>query len=100
MTSSETITELLGRWDEGGEVHAEIMPAVYANLRHIAGCLFRNERADHTLQPTGLVNEAYIRLIEGGPFKNREHFFSTAAHAMREALIDYARRHGAQKRGS
>jgi RNA polymerase sigma factor (TIGR02999 family) len=100
MNSPSTVTALLGRWHEGEEVHARVMPLVYANLRQIAGSLFGRERADHTLQPTGLVNEAYIRLVESGPFKSREHFFGSAANAMRQTLVDYARRHNAHKRGA
>jgi len=98
MTASASITELLARWQEGEEVHARVMPLVYADLRRLAGSLFANERSDHSLQATGLVNEAYIRLAGGGPFENRRHFFGAAAKAMRRTLVDYARRRNAGKR--
>src|SRR6266404_5174723 len=99
MATSETVTELLGRWQEGHEIHARVMPLVYADLRRLAGCVFAGERPSHTLQATGLVNEAYIRLVDGGPFENRNHFFGAAANAMRRTLVDHARRHNAHKRG-
>src|SRR5438093_107152 len=99
MTASETLTELLGQWKKGHEVHARIMPLVYVDLRRLAGALFVRERRDHTLQATGLVSEAYIRLVHGGPFKSREHFFGAAANAMRQTLVDYARRRKTVKRG-
>lgn len=99
MEASDTVTDLLARWQEGHEVHSRVMPLVYADLRHLAGCLFAKERVDHTLQPTGLVSEAYIRLAGGGPFSSRNHFFGAAANAMRQTLVDYARRRDAEKRG-
>jgi RNA polymerase sigma factor (TIGR02999 family) len=98
MERSESVVELLGRWKEGPEVHARVMPMVYEDLRRLAGCLFARERPDHTLQATGLVNEAYIRMTDGGPFVSREHFFGAAANAMRQTLVDYARRRNAEKR--
>jgi RNA polymerase sigma factor (TIGR02999 family) len=98
MQPSEGVLELLSRWSEGPDVHARVMPLVYEDLRRLAGHLFANERPDHTLQATGLVNEAYIRIAAAGPFANREHFFGTAANAMRQTLVDYARRHNARKR--
>jgi RNA polymerase sigma factor (TIGR02999 family) len=99
MNAAETLTELLVHWREGYEVHARILPLVYADLRRIAGGLSAKERTDHTLQATVLVNEAYIRLVAGGPFESRGHFFGAAANAMRHALVDYARRRAAVKRG-
>jgi RNA polymerase sigma factor (TIGR02999 family) len=98
MQSSEGVRELLSRWSEGSEVHARVMPLVYDDLRRLAGHLFAHERSDHTLQATGLVNEAYIRIADAGPFASREHFFGTAANAMRQTLVDYARRRNAKKR--
>jgi RNA polymerase sigma-70 factor (ECF subfamily) len=100
MTDSDTLTELLAQWQAGHDVHARILPLVYADLRRLAGGLTSKERLDHTLQPTGLVNEAYIRLVDGGPFNSRAHFFGAAANAMRRTLVDYARRRNAVKRGS
>lgn len=99
MTESDAITELLGRWPEDKEAPGRVMPLVYENLRQIARSLFRDERPGHTLQATGLINEAYLRLIKAGPFNSRQHFFCTAANAMRQVLVDYARRHRSDKRG-
>ncbi len=98
MTASDTLTELLAQWQDGHDVHERILPLVYADLRRIAGGLSAKERPDHTLQATGLVHEAYIRLVDGGPFENRAHFFGAAANAMRQTLVDYARRRKAFKR--
>lgn len=74
---------------------------VYGELRRIADAYMRNERPDHTLQTTALVNEAYIRLFQGEPFRwgNRKHFFCVMAQTMRHILVDHAREHCAQKRG-
>jgi RNA polymerase sigma factor (TIGR02999 family) len=74
----------------------------YAELRGIAARYFMGERIDHTLQPTGLVHEVYIRLSRNGPdsYENRAHFFGTAARAMRQILVEYARAHNAGKRGA
>jgi RNA polymerase sigma factor (TIGR02999 family) len=100
MNASDTLTDLLAHWHKGHDVHARILPLVYADLRRIAGGLSARERTDHTLQATGLVNEAYIRLAAGGPFDSRAHFFGAAANAMRQTLVDYARRRNAVKRPS
>jgi RNA polymerase sigma-70 factor, ECF subfamily len=80
---------------------SELVSVVYAELRRVAGRLFCQERPDHTLQPTALVNELYIRLCEsgGGPWQNRAHFFGAAARSMRQILVEHARSHGAIKRG-
>jgi RNA polymerase sigma factor (TIGR02999 family) len=77
------------------------MPLVYDELRHLARDYLRRERAGHTLQPTGLVHEAYLRLVDqtSATWQNRAHFFSVAARVMRRVLVDYAREHRAQKRG-
>ena len=74
---------------------------LYGELHRIAECLMRNERHQHTLQPTALVNEAYLKLLGGGncAWENRVHFMRTAARAMRQVLVDYARKHAAAKRG-
>jgi RNA polymerase sigma factor (TIGR02999 family) len=98
MTASETITDLLARWPEGPEIHSRVMPLVYADLRHLASCLFAKERRDHTLQATDLVGEAYIRLVNSRSFKNRAHFFGAAANIMRWKLMDYARRRKSARR--
>jgi len=78
------------------------MPLVYDELRALAGSYFRKLPADHTLQPTALVNEAYIRLARRDDFRceSRTHFFNIAAHAMRQILVDHARARGAVKRGA
>lgn len=79
-----------------------LLPLVYEELRALAGSFFRDERADHTLQPTALVHEAFVKLI-GTPdvhWDDRKHFMTVAATAMRRILIDHARRRDAEKRGS
>ncbi len=77
------------------------MELIHAELRRIAGRLFRRERTGHTLQPTALVNEAYVRLVahDGQTWANRAHFFAAAAEVMRRVLIDHARANRAEKRG-
>ena len=84
------------------EATSDLLPLLYGELRRIAATLFRRERAGHTLRPTEVVHEAYFRLIKPGKgrWKSRHHFLGVAARAMREVLVDYARAHGAQKRGS
>jgi len=78
-----------------------LLPLVYDELRSLAGSLMRHERDGHTLQPTALANEAFIRLIDQHSidWKNRAHFFALAAQAMRRVLVDHARARGAIKRG-
>ncbi|MBL8877822.1 MAG: sigma-70 family RNA polymerase sigma factor [Phycisphaerales bacterium] len=79
-----------------------LLPLVYEELRALAGNFFREERADHTLQPTALVHEAFVKLM-GTPevhWDDRKHFMTIAATAMRRILIDHARRRDAEKRGS
>ncbi len=96
------ITRLLERWGDGdSDALAELMPIVYAELRKLADHYMRLERSDHTLQPTALVHEAFLRLAEtrSAGFENRVHFYGAAAQAMRRILVDHARSHGAQKRG-
>jgi RNA polymerase sigma factor (TIGR02999 family) len=82
-------------------VRDELMAHVYDELRRLAAGYLRRERADHTLQPTALVHEAYVRLAaqRGVDWRNREHFVGVAAEMMRRVLVDYARRHGRTKRG-
>src|SRR5439155_16294851 len=79
---------------------SEFAQIAYSELRRLAGKYFKNERAGHTLQPTALVHEAFLRLAAYGPeaYVNRAHFFSTAARAMRQILVDYSRAHNARKR--
>lgn len=78
-----------------------LMPLVYAELRRLADSHLRRERADHTLQPTALVHEAYIRLIgqDQPDYRSRAHFLGVAAHVMRQILVDHARSRAAGKRG-
>lgn len=96
------ITSLLQELQEGNEAAVEqLMPLVYDALRGIAHNQLRRERKGHTLGTTALVHEAYLKLL-GQPdiaWKGRTHFFAVAAQAMRRILVDYARRHSAQKRG-
>jgi RNA polymerase sigma factor (TIGR02999 family) len=96
------VTKLLGNV-AGGDTHSlnQLYEQVYAELRAIAGKKMASERPGHTLQPTALVHEAYLRLggAKGFRFENRAHFFSAAAEAMRRILVDSARRHVQLKRG-
>jgi len=82
-------------------VLAELAPVVYDELRVMAAAQMRRERPDHSLQPTGLVHEAYLRLVgdDRTPWEDRAHFFRAAAQAMRRILVDRARARGRQKRG-
>jgi RNA polymerase sigma-70 factor, ECF subfamily len=100
--SSGEISHLLAEWTAGRlEPAPELWSIIYPELRRIANAYMRNQRPDHTLQTTALVNEAYIRLFQGQPFRweNRKQFFCVMAKAMRCILVDHAREHGAQKRG-
>ncbi len=100
--SSQEITGLLVRWGQGDD-HAldSLVPLVYGRLRRLAAYMLKGERAGHTLQPTALVNEAYLKLAgkEKFQWQNRAHFFAVAARAMRQILVDYARRRDREKRG-
>jgi RNA polymerase sigma-70 factor (ECF subfamily) len=102
MPSSLDVTALLDDWSRGDR-HAldRLLPLVYAELRRIAARQLRRERVGHTLQPTALVNEAYLRLVDQRQvdWRNRAHFFAVAAQLMRRILVDYARRRHANKRG-
>jgi RNA polymerase sigma-70 factor, ECF subfamily len=93
---------LLGRMQGGdAEAASEFFTLVYQDLRRLAQLYLRHERPDHTLPPTALVHEAYLRLIgeERMEYESRDHFFVTAARLMRRILIDYARRTQTEKRG-
>jgi RNA polymerase sigma factor (TIGR02999 family) len=95
------VTELLARWKAGDEHALEnLMPVVYGELRRLAEHYMRAERTGHTLQPTALVHEAYLRLVSTRDprFENRVHFYGAAARAMRRILVDHARQRGARKR--
>lgn len=100
--SSSEITALLIRWGAGdGAALDELMPAVYGELRRLAGRSIRGERCEHTLQTTALVHEAYMRLARAGPpeLENRSHFFLMVARLMRRVLVDHARKVTAARRG-
>ena len=99
--SAERVTRLLIDWSKGDKTAlSELTPLVYAELRRLAATYLRQERPDHTLQPTALVHEAYIRLVSQSlpDWKNRSHFFGVAAQLMRQILVDYARQRGSAKR--
>jgi len=99
----DQITEYLRAWEQGDDGALErLLPLVYAELRGIAGRHLGSERPGHTLQPTALVNEAYLRLrgLGGVPWHDRTHFFAIASRIMRRLLVDHARGKMAQKRGS
>ena len=99
--SKADVTGLLREWREGGGVDDRLIRAVEGELRRIAAGYMRRERQDHTLQPTALVNEAYLRLVEGEvAWEGRGHFYGIAARVMRQILVDHARKHQAAKRGA
>jgi RNA polymerase sigma-70 factor (ECF subfamily) len=98
----EDVTQLLRRLREGeNAARDELMPLVYVELRRIARSFMRRQRADHTLQPTALVNEAFIKLFEDAQpdVADRAHFLALMARVMRQVLVDHARAQGAAKRG-
>jgi RNA polymerase sigma factor (TIGR02999 family) len=100
--SPRDVTVLLADWSRGDRTALnQMLPLVYAELRRVAARQLRSERADHTLAPTALVHEVYIRLVDqrSVDWQNRAHFFGVAAQVMRRILVDHARRHGASKRG-
>jgi RNA polymerase sigma-70 factor, ECF subfamily len=101
MSSNHDITRLLGEWAKGNQQALEqLTPLVYSELRQIAAAYLRKERQGHTLEPTAVVHEAYLRLArQGNPkLEDRKHFFGVAAHLMRQVLVEHARRRGAAKR--
>ncbi|MDX1984866.1 MAG: ECF-type sigma factor [Bryobacteraceae bacterium] len=96
------ITALLRMAGEGNrEAEARLVSAVYPQLQVIARRLMRSERPDHTLQPTALVNEAYVKIFAGEPvvMNDRAHFMAVAARQMRRVLVSHSRQHRAAKRG-
>jgi RNA polymerase sigma-70 factor, ECF subfamily len=95
------VTLLLARLSSGDDAAVDrLFPLVYQQLRQTADAVLRGERPGHTLQPTALVHEAYLKLVGSGaiPARDRGHFLSIASRAMRQILVDHARRRGAQKR--
>jgi RNA polymerase sigma-70 factor (ECF subfamily) len=102
MQSSEGVTQLLIDWSKGDQAALDkLMPLVYSELRRLASNYLRRERLGHTLQPTALVNEAYLKLVDqrNAKWQNRAQFFGIAAQLMRRILVDHARQHQAVKRG-
>src|SRR5215467_12727312 len=103
MAERSTITRLLGEWNQGNRAALdELTPHVYRELHILARKYLSRGRPNQTLQPTALINEAYLRLIDQSRpvhFENRSHFFGIAARLMRIVLVDYARAHHAAKRG-
>jgi RNA polymerase sigma-70 factor, ECF subfamily len=100
--SAGEITQLLQGWRGGDRKSLDaLLPIVYKELRRLAHFQLRQERPDHTLQSSALVNEAYLRLVglNAPRWESRTHFFAIAAQQMRQILVDYARRHRAEKRG-
>jgi len=100
-SSGGEVTILLKAMNQGDPTAAEkLLPLVYTELRRLAAAYMRGERPNHTLQPTALVNEAYLRLVDDGvDWRGREHFIAVAANTMRRVLVDYARARNASMRG-
>jgi RNA polymerase sigma factor (TIGR02999 family) len=101
LADSGEITVLLHEWRGGNPSAIEhLFELVYPQLRQIAGALFRGERPENLLQPTSVVNELYLKLIQQRSlrFEDREHFYSLSARLMRRVLVDHARSEGRQKR--
>jgi RNA polymerase sigma factor (TIGR02999 family) len=102
VCSSKAITRLLIGWSRGDRAaFDELVPLVYGELRQVAARRLRHERRDHTLRPTALVHEAYVKLIAQNHvrWRNRAHFFAIASRLMRRILVDHARARDAGKRG-
>ena len=102
MSAPEGVTQLLIDWSKGDQAALDrLMPLVYNELRRLATNYLRRERAGHTLQPTALVNEAYLKLVDqrNAKWQNRAQFFGISAQLMRRILVDHARQHHAAKRG-
>jgi RNA polymerase sigma factor (TIGR02999 family) len=102
MVRMSDVTRLLAAINNGDQhAMAELLPVVYDELRRLARAHMAGERADHTLEPTALVHEAYLRLLGGdkASWDGRGHFFGAAAEAMRRILVDHARARNAAKRG-
>ena len=101
--SSGEITVILQRWDSDRKSAIEALtPIVYGELHKIAASFLRRQRPDHTLQPTALINEAYMRLVkqDTATIQDRSHFYALAARMMRQILVDAARAYRTEKRGS
>src|SRR3982751_1420411 len=99
--SRADVTQLLVNWREGdNDAPAQLIPLIYEELRRRARDYLRRERPDHTLQPTALVHEAYLRMVDDTKvaWQNRAQFYGIAARVMRRILVDHARAHQSQKR--
>ena len=102
-TKTESVTRLLIKLTRGDHAAVDaLLPLIYDELRSLAANYLRRERPDHTLQPTALVHEAYLRMVDQTRvnWQNRAHFFGVAAQMMRRILVDHARAHSAEKRGA
>jgi RNA polymerase sigma-70 factor (ECF subfamily) len=100
--ATDNVTRLLIELSNGDQDAVDLLlPVIYDELRKLAASYLRRERPDHTLQPTALVHEAYLRLVDQTRvnWQNRAHFFGVAAQIMRRLLVDHARKHNAEKRG-
>jgi RNA polymerase sigma-70 factor, ECF subfamily len=101
LSNTHEVTRLLAEWAKGNQQALEdLTPLVYQELRQLAASYLRKELPGHTLQPTALVHEAYLRLVDqkSPDWEGRSHFFGVAAHLMRQILVDHARRRQAGKR--
>ena len=103
----DDVTRLLAEWKNGNHAALDLLtPIIYDELHRLASISISGERNDLTLQPTALIHEAYIRLVQQGEsnsnsdWQDRNHFFRVAARLMRQILVDHARKHRSQKRGS
>ena len=95
------VTQLLSEWAKGNQAALDkLTPLVYRELHQRARNFLRRERPDHTLQPTALIHESYLRLVSDSPpeWNGRAHFFAIASRVMRQILVDHARRQRAEKR--
>jgi RNA polymerase sigma factor (TIGR02999 family) len=101
-SDQQVVTRLLQQWRSGNaQALDELMPVVYDELRRLASRYMSSERKGHTLRATALVHEAYIRLVGADiDWQDRAHFYSVSARILRRILVEYARTHGRQKRGS
>jgi RNA polymerase sigma factor (TIGR02999 family) len=101
LSNDHEITLLLERWGAGdGQALDRLMPLVYSELKHVAAAYLNGERQDHTLEPTALVHEAYLKFVHvrAPKLENRKHFLVLAAQVLRRILVDHARQHDAGKR--
>lgn len=101
MVDPQSITQLLNRWSAGDkDAEAALTPMIYEELQRLAKRLFRSEKSSHTLQPTALVHEAFVNLVDVKvAWQDRAHFFSLAARMMRRLLVNHASARNAAKRG-